>query len=116
MAHFYANIQGSRGEATRLGTKDSGISGHIRGWHIGGEVYMFHDDEINQDRVTICLTSGSSGASNINKILLGSFSENDLALLEQIIEKDAEAITRTLKTLIVTAKLTQNTTGTQHES
>ena len=59
MAQFYADIQGSRDEATRMGSKDSGISGHIRGWDIGCSVYCNEVD--GEDHVSIRLTSGSNG-------------------------------------------------------
>ena len=61
MAHFYANIQGNRGEATRMGSKDSGIRGHIRGWDIGGSVWCRHYN--GKDRVTLTVTSGSNGGA-----------------------------------------------------
>ena len=35
MSHFYASIEGNRSEATRCGTKSSGMQGHVRGWTIG---------------------------------------------------------------------------------
>jgi len=38
MSRFYASIQGSRGEATRQGTPNSGIIGHIQGWGSGVRV------------------------------------------------------------------------------
>jgi hypothetical protein len=56
---FYANIQGSRGEATRTGTKGSGIYGHVRGWNIGARVEMSHVD--GKDVCRVYRTSGSSG-------------------------------------------------------
>jgi len=61
MAHFYGSIQGNRGEATRMGTKDSGISAHIRGWDIGAKVVCFVDFE-GRDCVTL-LVSGGTNAS-----------------------------------------------------
>ena len=64
MAHFYASIQGSRGEATRLGTKNSGISGHVRGWHVGGEVDMSVDSE-GRDVATFTATGGSNGGRSV---------------------------------------------------
>lgn len=57
MAHFYADIQGRRGEATRCGDKGSGITGHIRGWTIGARVDMSHDDGV--DHVRVFRTGGS---------------------------------------------------------
>lgn len=60
MAHFYASIQGNRGEATRMGSKDSGIEGHIRGWSIGARVVVSHID--GKDVVRVYKTGGSGGA------------------------------------------------------
>lgn len=59
MAHFYASIQGNRGEATRMGSKGSGISGHIRGWNVGARVTCSHEND--KDVVRIYKTTGSAG-------------------------------------------------------
>lgn len=59
MAQFYADIQGNRGEATRAGSKASGISGHIRGWHVGAFVDVRHED--GHDVVRVYRTGGSGG-------------------------------------------------------
>lgn len=75
MSRFYANIQGSRGEATRQGTAESGIRGHIRGWRIGARV-LCHVGPDGEDHVTVFLTGGSSGP--FPERLLGKFTENDL--------------------------------------
>ena len=32
MSHFYSKIQGNRGEATRCGTKDSGVTATAASW------------------------------------------------------------------------------------
>ena len=60
MAHFYAEIQGNRGLASRMGDEASGIWGHVRGWSIGGEVLM--DVHEGNDRVEFYLTGGSNGS------------------------------------------------------
>jgi hypothetical protein len=60
MAHFYASIQGNRDEATRMGSKGSGMTGYIRGWNIGARVAVRHED--GRDVVRVYRTSGSSGA------------------------------------------------------
>lgn len=70
MGHFYAEIQGNRGEATRMGTKDSGIYGHIRGWNIGARVTVDCIDGV--DIVSVFKTGGSS---NPNGELIARFSE-----------------------------------------
>ncbi|HPE06298.1 MAG TPA: hypothetical protein PLW50_01100 [Smithellaceae bacterium] len=71
MAHFYAEIQGARGEATRCGDKHSGINGHIRGWDIGASVRLHYDEKTGLDTCRIFLTSGSNG--NHASVCLGEF-------------------------------------------
>jgi hypothetical protein len=61
MAQYYANIQGNRGEATRMGTKSSGLHAHVRGWNIGVRVSVSWDEVNKKDIVTIYQTSGSNG-------------------------------------------------------
>lgn len=76
MAQFYADIQGNRGAATRMGTKASGINGHIRGWDVGCRVHCYYDDKEEVDKVSIELTSGS-GQHRMSKDL-GTFTADDL--------------------------------------
>lgn len=58
MTRFYASIHGSRGEATRRGTAESGIVGHVRGWDIGAKV-VCHVNEQGDDEVLVYRTGGS---------------------------------------------------------
>lgn len=74
MAQFYANIQGNRGEATRMGTKASGLVSHTRGWDVGVKVRMIHRD--GKDWAEVTLTSGSNGGPTK---LLGTFGADSLA-------------------------------------
>ena len=67
MSRFYASIQGNRGEATRQGTKSSGISGHVRGWNIGVRVYCYVNKE-GKDVASVVLTGGSSNSSMIKDL------------------------------------------------
>ena len=62
MSQFYASIQGNRGEATRGGSKASGIDGHIRGWNIGARVMVRYDKKTDKDVVSIYKTTGSGGS------------------------------------------------------
>jgi hypothetical protein len=66
MAHFYGDMQGSRGQATRCGTKQSGIHAHIRGWHTGVQTVVSHENGV--DVVRVYRTSGSSGAGSTTLI------------------------------------------------
>ena len=63
MAHFYASIKGNRGMGTRMGTKNSGISGHIRGWNLGVRVEGWIDPQGN-DYFDVYRTGGSSGSKS----------------------------------------------------
>ncbi len=69
MAHFYADIQGGRGRATRCGPKSSGIAGHIRGYHIGARVVCFYDEENDRDVVRVYRMSGSSYGGDESKLI-----------------------------------------------
>lgn len=61
MAHFYASINGTaRTTATRCGSKNSGINGHIRGWSVGVKVYGFHDETTGGDVFEVWSTGGSN--------------------------------------------------------
>lgn len=59
MAHYRAEIRGMRGEASRLGTKSSGISGHIAGWDIGASVRIHYDTEKKQNVLFISVDNGN---------------------------------------------------------
>ena len=60
MAHFIGYLQGNRGEASRLGTKASSMDVSGRGWNLGVNVFVYHDERTDEDRVTITLTGGSN--------------------------------------------------------
>ena len=72
MARFYGNIQGNRKEKTTLGSKNSGLIGHLRGWNIGIKINCCVDKN-DKDIVTVYLTSGSNNKS-CDK-LIGTFIE-----------------------------------------
>lgn len=42
MAHFYGTLQGNRGEASRLGTKDSGITTYAASWEGAVRVHIWN--------------------------------------------------------------------------
>lgn len=55
MAHFYGTLQGSRGEATRLGTKNSGIMTTTCSYQGKVRVCLNFDPRTGQDIATISL-------------------------------------------------------------
>jgi hypothetical protein len=75
MSKFYASIQGNRGEATRMGTDKSGITGHIRGWHFGVNVKGFVGRD-GEDCFHVYLTHGSTG--NGTDLHVGTYTKEDL--------------------------------------
>jgi hypothetical protein len=78
MSRFYANIKGSRGEATRQGTPKSGIYAHIRGWNAGVSVRGYVD-ECGKDRFLVCATGGSNGGSRSQ--VIGTVEETEEGFL-----------------------------------
>lgn len=82
MAQFYAEIQGNRGPASRMGSKDSGITSHVRGWDVGVRVAIHHVD--GTDYVSVFRTGGSNGHSSDK--LIAQFSDHDTggSAMEQI--------------------------------
>jgi hypothetical protein len=60
MAHFYGIIHGNRGEASRCGTKTSGLFASINSWGIGCDVVIEYDPVRRLDVVTVWKTNGSS--------------------------------------------------------
>lgn len=65
MAHFRAEIEGQRGDASRLGTKSSGMYGHIAGWDIGAKVYLSYNSELKRNEMDITIEDGNSSRNTI---------------------------------------------------
>lgn len=72
MAQFRATIQGGRGEASRLGSKTTGIDASINGWTGGVRVVAEHID--GKDIFRIFATNGS-GYRGSNSGLIGYVDE-----------------------------------------
>lgn len=58
MAQFRGTISGSRGEASRLGGKSSGMKATVNGWNSGVTVRAFVD-ELGRDCFALYATGGS---------------------------------------------------------
>jgi hypothetical protein len=61
MAQFYGTLQGSRGEASLLGTKFSGLETVAAGWNGAIKTEVFHRDGRDMYRVTLMPWQGSAG-------------------------------------------------------
>jgi hypothetical protein len=62
MAQFRATISGQRGEASRLGSKNSGMSALVNGWNSGVRVEARHID--GMDCFDVYATGGSHKATH----------------------------------------------------
>jgi hypothetical protein len=74
MAQFRATIKGQRGEASRLGSKQTGINTLTNGWNLGVSVYGFFNDATQRDEFTITVNSGSNGGVSKG---LGTYFKNE---------------------------------------
>jgi hypothetical protein len=77
MAHFIGKVVGSRGSATRLGTKRTGLMAEANGWELGARIEMQHDPDTGEDTATVYLTGGSHPAYGSK--FLGTYRVTDLA-------------------------------------
>jgi hypothetical protein len=84
MAQFYADIEGNRSPRTCMGTKSSGIEGHVRGWNIGGRVNCYYCEVIDGDYMIISVSSGSNGRYDAKN--LGNFCRDRAGELVDYIE------------------------------
>ena len=64
MAHFYGNLKGSRGEATRCGTASSGLTVSARSW--GGSITVELEE---RDGRTFCHLFARDGSGTHGKLL-----------------------------------------------
>lgn len=74
MANFRATIKGTRGQASRLGSKNSGIKAHVNGWDVGIDVCASVNTD-GQDEFRVYLTGGSNDAGT--PVCVGTYTVND---------------------------------------
>jgi len=79
MSQFYGDLQGNRGMTTRIGSKDSGIGGHIRGWNVGIRVVGVYEDD--EDKFYVYATSGSHHTRVDTLICI--LTERDITMMSQ---------------------------------
>lgn len=53
MSHFYGTLQGSRGEATRGGSKGSGIASYTASWEGAVHTQLWENDGVDMCRVEL---------------------------------------------------------------
>ena len=67
MARFYASIQGNGQATERMGTTNSGIRAHARGWDVGARIVVY-TNENGDDEVVVYRTGGSTGRNSDRQI------------------------------------------------
>ena len=101
MAQFYAEIEGNREMASRMGSKESGMWGHIRGFKVGCKVECFYDEETKSDLVRVYRTAGSNGHDS--PVLIATLYEDGRVAFEKAlagefgIKFEKDVTTKTLK-------------------
>ena len=78
MAHFRAIIQGNRGQASRLGSKASGIEAYVASWQGAVAVRLSHDAETGKDTVSVMLTP-HQGVGTVQTLYHGPIGGKDSA-------------------------------------
>lgn len=53
MSHFYGTLKGSRGKATRCGTKNSGMNVVAASWEGAVEVEMYRQQDMDCVRISV---------------------------------------------------------------
>lgn len=53
MSHFYGTIEGNRGEATRGGTKASGLVAQVASWSGAIRVHVKYDEVTGRNHFTV---------------------------------------------------------------
>lgn len=96
MAQFRAVIKGQRGEASRLGSKVSGIHAEVNGWNSGVSVYgaVHNDGHGEYDAFGIYITGGSNGAireQHIGTVLIDVSGKITFRVREDLQERLANA-------------------------
>jgi hypothetical protein len=76
MARFRGTISGQRGEASRLGSPQSGLSVHANGWDAGVSVNAYVDEH-DADVFDVRATAGSGGQHTSVPIARVTYSKED---------------------------------------
>ena len=73
MASLFGSIQGCRGEATRCGSKNSGMRASVQSWN--GSLVSYMDLDENDKPVITLKTSDGSSCIGFETIFRGSLEE-----------------------------------------
>jgi hypothetical protein len=92
MSALYGSLQGNRGEATRQGTKGSGIRASVQSWDGSLIAYMELDRETEEPVIRLYTTDDSSSTSyHANEMFRGSLKEFNKMCEDYKKRKEAES-------------------------
>lgn len=94
MSALYGTLQGSRGEATRCGTKSSGMRVSCQSWETSVITEMDYDQE-DKLRIEIRIADGSSSGWGAQTFFRGTGAELKEALTDYMNKRRNEALQRT---------------------
>ncbi len=73
MAHFRGTLQGNRGDASRLGSKDSGLQVTCAGWRLGATCHIDYNKSKQRDEISVWIDTGSGSSYKTDQRFLGTF-------------------------------------------
>ena len=73
MSKLYGSLQGCRGEATRCGSKSSGVRASVQSWQ--GSLISYMDLDDNENPIITLKTSDGSSGYGSETIFTGSLEE-----------------------------------------
>jgi len=65
VAHFYATLRSRQGEASRLGTKASGMDATVASWQGAVSVRLWHDSATDTDMADVSLIPWNGAGNNV---------------------------------------------------
>lgn len=93
MAHFRAIIQGQRGEASRLGSKKSGLTGEVAGWTAGVRLSAHAGEEGDTIQVIADAGNGSTYRREyLGDVKAGGVFVPSQALKDRIIQEHIDSL------------------------
>lgn len=69
MAHFYGEIQGNKGEASRLGSKQSGFRTVAASWSGAIETYIYWDKDAKRNMFSVYLIPWGGSSDGKRKLI-----------------------------------------------
>ncbi len=81
MAHFYGSIQGARGEATRLGSKGSGLRSIAASWQGAVSVDLYEKNGVDMVTVSLRQWHGKGSSRTLYDGPVGGTSKTMIAMV-----------------------------------